>query len=149
MPLSGNFNRRPFEERYQEIEIDSMCLAVVTARIVEKVNRAFKFSFGEPLMKRMVEAGALVKQACRRWCPPPRRVGLLAQAQEHLEVAAFIMDCALCAGAVTAGEKAKFDVLYDKVAGQLAAFLTSQSSKTRSFRAGQGGAGDAAPEVPR
>ena len=149
MPLSGNFNRRPFEERYQEIEIDSMCLAVVSARLIEKVNRGFKFSFGEPMMKRMADAGALIKHACRRWCSPSRRVGLLAQAQELLEATAFIMDCALCAGAVTAEEKAKYDVLYDKVAGQLAAFLTSQSSKIKSFRAGQGGAGNAAPEVPR
>lgn len=149
MALSGNFNRRPFEERYQEIEIDSMCLAVVTARLVEKLNRSFKYSFGEPLMSRVVEAGALVKQACRRWCPPPRRVGLLTRAQEMYEAAGFIVDCALCGGAITAEEKAKFDVLYDKVAGQLQAFLTSQSSKTKSFRAGQGGVGNATPEVPR
>ena len=65
MALSGNFNRRPFEERYQEIEIDSMCLAVVTARLVEKLNRSFKYSFGEPLMSRVVEAGAMVASESR------------------------------------------------------------------------------------
>ena len=149
MALSGNFNRRPFEERYQEIEIDSMCLTVVAARLVEKLNRNWKFTFGEPLMRRVVEAGALIKQACRRWCPPSRRVGLLAQAQEWLEAAAFILDCAVCAYAINEDEKSKWDVLYDKVAGQLVAFLTSQNSKVKSFRAGQSGAGSAAPEVPR
>lgn len=151
MPLSGNFNRRPFEEQYQKIEIDVLVLAVTCARLVEKISRNFKFSFGEPMMRAMVEAGANIRAACEKKAKAPERVRLLSAARLMLRRVNFVAEAALCAFLITDEEKAEYDVIYDKVTEQLEAFLSSSVAKAKRYdqSTGQSSGGNAPEEVPR
>jgi len=151
MPLSGNFNRRPFEEQYQQIEIDALCLAVTCAELVEKISKKHKFSFGEPMMRAMIEAGADIRGACTKHAKAPERVRLLSAARPLLRKVNFVAEASLCAFLITDEEKAKFDVLYDKVTEQLEAFLSSSMAKVKQYNqsTGRGSGGNAPEEVPR
>lgn len=151
MPLSGNFNRTPFESEYQAIELDCLCLAVACAELVEKISRKFKFSVGEPMMRAMVEAGADIRGACARRAKAHERVRLLSAARLLLRKVNFAAEVALCGGMISDEEKAKYDVLYDKVSEQLEAFLSSSVAKAKRYdqSTGQGSGGSAPGEVPR
>lgn len=147
MPLSGNFNRQAFSKDYQEIEVDTLCLAMVCARLVERINNGFKYSLGEPLMRAMTEAGADISAACGKWVKPATRVELLTKARPLLRKVKFVTETAVCGLLITDDEKAMFDVFYDKVSEQLEAFLSSSMAKAKST--GRSSGGNASGEIPR
>lgn len=133
---------------YLPIVVDSMCLAVETARLVEKINRNFKFTIGEPAMKSAMSAGIHIKRACGKYVPVRKKVAELNAAQADLDSLLFGIEVALCANQITAEEKAKFDIIFDKVSGQLTGFLSSQINKLRqSNDARQSPGGNAPGEI--
>jgi len=134
---------------YQPIEIDSIRLAVTTAELVEKINKGFKFSLGEPTMRAALLSGQLIRQACCPYVRTGKKVEFLQEAQNALASLGFCMEAILCAGKLTASEKARFDELFDKVDGQLRGFLSSQIARLRSSNARQSSDGDASGEISK
>lgn len=142
MPISRSFNKEPLNG-HRDIEVDSICLAVTTARLVEKINKNnFRFTIGEPMMKAVMGAGVHIRKACARYASIGKRISELKEAQIFLDSLVFSVEVALCASLITADEKATFDVLYNKVSGQLEGFLSSLISKLKKddiVRQGSGG----------
>lgn len=133
---------------YLPIVTDSMCLAVETARLVEKINRNFKFTIGEPAMKSVMSAGIHIKRACGKYVPVRKKVAELNAAQTDLDALLFGVEVALCANQISAEEKAIFDIVYDKVSGQLTGFLSSQiHNLQQSGNARQSPGGNAPGEI--
>lgn len=132
MSLSISFNKEPLTG-HRDIEVDSICLAVTTARLVEKINKNnFRFTVGEPMMKAVVGAGVHIRKACARYTSVSKRACELKEAQTFLDTLVFTVEVALCAGLITAKEKATYDIIFKKVSGQLDGFLSSLISKLKN-----------------
>lgn len=133
---------------YQQVEVDSLALAVVTARLVEKINRNFKFTFGDCIAKQMSWAGSYIRKGVRTM-PGKKKVEYLSRACDELEGMLFPVEATLAAGIITAEEKSAFDVCYDKVSSQTHGLLNSQLAKLQAYSAGRSSAGSAAGENPK
>lgn len=131
MSISRSFNKEPLNG-HRDLEVDSVCLAVTTARLVEKINKHnFRFTVGEPMMKAVMGAGVHIRKACAKYTSVGKRAAELKEAQEFLESLAFAVEVALCSSLITAEEKATFDIVFKKVSGQLEVFLSSLISKLK------------------
>lgn len=131
MSLSRSFNKEPFKDR-RDIEVDSICLAVTVASLVEKINKSnFKFTIGEPMMRSTMGAGVHIRKACARYMSTGKRANELKEAQAFLDTLIFSVEVALSSNLITDAEKATFDILYDKVYGQLGSFLSSQLARLK------------------
>lgn len=131
MSLSRSYNKEPLKD-HRDIEIDAICLAVTTARLVEKINKnGFRFTIGGPMMDSAMKAGVHIRKACARYASVGKRVNELKEGRNALDSLIFSVEVALCSGFVNDEEKATFDIVYDKVSGQLDSFLSSQIAKLK------------------
>ena len=133
---------------YQQVEVDSLALAVVTARLVEKINRNFKFTFGDCIAKQVAWAGSYIRKGVRTM-PGRRKVEYLSKACDELEGMLFPVEAVLAAGIITAEEKSAFDICFDKVSSQTHGLLNSQLAKLQAYSAGRSPVGNAAGENPK
>lgn len=133
---------------YQQVEVDSLALAVVTARLVEKINRNFKFTFGDCIAKQMAWAGSFIRKGVRT-LPGKRKVEYLSRACDELEGMLFPVEAVLAAGIINAEEKSAFDICYEKVSSQTHGLLNSQIAKLKAYQAGQSPTGNAVGENPK
>lgn len=127
MPGRNDHKKNPLEN-YQQIEIDSMKLAVVVFRIVEKVNHGFKFTVGDGMTKTVTALGADVRRAVK-YISAPQKVKYLTRAKHSLEELDFLFEVAFFGGIISDDDKVKYDIEQGLVSGQLKAFLSSQSNK--------------------
>lgn len=132
-----NDRRRNPLENYQQIEIDSMKLAVVVFKIVEKVNHGFKFTVGDGMTKDVAALGADVRRAVK-YVSAPQKVKYLSRAKHSLEELDFLFEVAFFGGIISDEDKVKYDIEQGLVSGQLKAFLSSQSNKMAYARRSPG-----------
>ena len=128
----------------QKIETASIALGVVVVRLVEKINRGFKYTLGDRMMDASLGAAMDINTACG-YCPVRKRARCLESAQEQLLRLETCVKMALVGGQVTVDEKSKFDVFFEDVLGQLQDFLAATNTKISS---GQGPGGNAPGEMP-
>ncbi len=152
MPGSRSDNKKanPLAD-FQQIEIDSIALGVVVARLVEKLNnRNFKFTLGNGIMLHATEAGTLIRMGVRT-LPGERKVEYLSRAKDEMDGMLYPVDVALAASVITAEEKSAFDICFNRVSAQLHGLLNSQIAylKKKANSAGRSSAGDAAGEYPK
>lgn len=126
-----------------EVIVEVKRLVCVTARLVEKINRGFKFTIGEPTMRDAFTIGKLVYRGMRM---PMRNAGELRAKLERLAKARsmmgdldFDLEVAITAGRVTPEEKAVWDIKFGEVSGQLDRLVTSLSKRLGDYTtAGRG-----------
>ena len=68
----------------QQIEIDSIALGVVVVRLVEKLNRGFKFTLGGGIISHATEAGSYIRMGVRT-LPGERKVEYLSRARDEMD----------------------------------------------------------------
>lgn len=122
-----------FGLRRLQIEIDAIVLSVTAARLVEKINRGYKFTIGEPLMKEALNQGRLIKKGVRAYGAADK-LKYFNAAASALDALAYCVEVALCAGKVTAEEKSVFDLQFNAVQSQLQAFAATQTKRLSNGR---------------
>lgn len=151
MPGSRSENKRanPLAD-FQQIEIDSIALGVVVVRLVEKLNRSFKFTLGDGIMSHAAEAGSYIRMGVRT-LPGERKVEYLSRAKDEMDGMLYPVDVALAASVISAEEKSAFDICFGRVSAQLHGLLNSQIAylSKRANCAGRSPAGNAAGENPK
>lgn len=113
-----------------QIEVDAILLSVVTARLVEKINRGFKYTIGDTIMKEAMSQGRLIRKGIKTFGAADK-LKYFNAAAAALDALSYGVEVALCAGNVTAAEKATFDSQFIAVQSQLQAFAATQAKKVR------------------
>ena len=128
---NDNHPRVPLEGL--DAKLDTLRLVRDTAVLVEKMNRGFKFTLGDPTMRDAFTIGHLVHRGLKApmRCPTELRgkIDLLAKARRILDDLEFDVEVGITAGRVTANEKAIWDIQFRKVRPQLDSLVTSLSRR--------------------
>ena len=116
-----------------DVKVEVQRMVFQTARLVEKINRGFKFTIGEPTMNDAFGIGKLIFRGLRS---PMRnavelRVKLerLMKARSLMSDLEFDLEVAITAGRVTPEEKAVWDIQFREVARQLDLLVSSLSRR--------------------
>lgn len=135
-----------FKFEMLQIEIDAILLSVVTAQLVEKINRGFKFTIGDATMNEALAQGRYIKKGVKAY-DPKTKLKHFNNANEALDALMYNVEVALCAGKVTADEKSVFDSQFEKVQKQLQTFITTQLNRLRDDKPTKQSSDGNAPEA--
>lgn len=129
-----------------QAEIDAILLTVRTAELVAKVANKFKYTLGGPAMQAAQRAGSETGKGIRDFALP-RKLNHFREADEALGDLRFAVEVLLCAGQVTAEEKAVFDEQFRRTRPQVLSLLSS-TERRLAERKRAGGGQDASGQNP-
>ncbi len=122
-------------------EIDAILLAVRTAELVAKVSNKFKYTLGSPAMQAAQRAGSEIGKGIREFSLP-RKAHHFREADEAFGDLRFAVEVLLCAGEVTAREKAVFDEQFRRTRPQVLSLLSSTERRMSERKRTDGGQDD-------
>jgi len=117
-----------------QIEVDAILLSVMSARLVEKINKGFKFTIGQPIMTEAMNQGRFIKKGIKCF-KAADKLKFFSAAAGALDALSYGVEVALCAGKVTAEEKAVFDSQFNAVQSQLQAMTAAQAKRVSESEA--------------
>ena len=120
-------------------EVDAILLTVRTAELVAKVANKFKYALGGPAIQAAQRAGSEIGKGLRTYALA-RKLHHFREADEALGDLRFAVEVLLCAGQVTAEEKAVFDDQFRLTRPQVLSLISSTEHRLSERKRTEDGA---------